>query len=316
VVKSDFRAGEFFVVVLTWKKSIILQIAINTSVRRRKQRYSTESLRIGRQDSEKDGMGGKRKVLAEQGGRRKKSTAQKRLDRLATECSGNMAGVEAGEQLDLEVAIRVSAKEVAPPESRHAAELQRLIGPALRKPKPPLRINQQYARFLWEEDSEAEDEGGEQRMDAEGMDLTFFPTPSLKVIKEKQGVLNQQEEEADVNWHKMTTGVVNNAARSRPKGTWTTYEDKQRVYRVSHRIVEIDNSIGVEKPGKRPESVTERKILNFLVTSIVPQGIKVGPRKGEPLSVSYLKGWVTALLDLWQVRSPRSVATVCTARRR
>jgi hypothetical protein len=40
------------------------------------------------------------------------------------------------------------------------------------------------------------------------------------------------------------------------------------------------------------------------MTSIVPQGIKVGPRKGQPLSVSYLKGWVTALVDLWQVRFP------------
>jgi hypothetical protein len=199
-------------------------------------------------------MNGKRKALAPAGGGRKKTRTQKRVDRLAAECSGNMAGVEAREQLDVEVAIRASAKEVAPPESRHAAELQRLIGPAPRKPVSPIRINQQYARFLRDEDSEAEDEGEMQGMDLDGMEAPFFPTPSRKVIKEKRSVLDQQEEEDDANWHKTTRGLVHNAARSRPKGTWTTYEDKQQVYKVSRHIVETDNSIGVEKPGKRPES--------------------------------------------------------------
>jgi hypothetical protein len=203
-------------------------------------------------------MQGKRKASAPAGGGRKKTRTEKRVDRLAAECSGNMAGVEAREQLDMEVAIRASAKGVATPESRHAAELQRLIGPAPRKPVSPIRINQQYARFLRDEDSEAEDEGEEQGMDLDGMDAPFFPTPSLKVIKEKKRVLDQQEEEEDVNWHKVQRGLVNNSARSRPKGTWTTYEDKQQVYKVLRHIIEkADNSIGVEKPGTRLESQSQ-----------------------------------------------------------
>ena len=34
---------------------------------------------------------------------------------------------------------------------------------------------------------------------------------------------------------------------------------------------------------------------------MVPQGHKDGPKKGQPLSPIYLKGYVTALVDLWQV---------------
>jgi hypothetical protein len=47
--------------------------------------------------------------------------------------------------------------------------------------------------------------------------------------------------------------------------------------------------------------VTERKILDFLRYTVVPQGHKDGPKKGQPLSPVYLKGYVTALVDLWQV---------------
>jgi hypothetical protein len=47
--------------------------------------------------------------------------------------------------------------------------------------------------------------------------------------------------------------------------------------------------------------VTERKILDFLRYTVVPQGHKDGAKKGQPLSPIYLKGYVTALVDLWQV---------------
>ena len=47
--------------------------------------------------------------------------------------------------------------------------------------------------------------------------------------------------------------------------------------------------------------MTERKILDFLRYAVVPQGHKDGPKKGKPLSAIYLKSYVTALVDLWQV---------------
>jgi hypothetical protein len=168
-----------------------------------------------------------------------------------------MAGEEARERLDVEVAIRASAKEVAPPQSRHAPELERLIGPAPRKPVSPIRIDPDFARFLRDEDSEAEEEDQEQGMNLDGLEARFFPTPSRKVIREKRSIVDAREEEDDMNWHKTTRELVHNAARARPKGTWTTYEDKQLVYKVSRHIVEIDNSIGVEKPSKGPESQSQ-----------------------------------------------------------
>jgi hypothetical protein len=184
-------------------------------------------------------MQGKRKATTQKGGRKKKTREEKRFDRLTAECSGNMTGIEAREQLDMEVAIRASAKEVAPLESRHAPELLHLIGPAPRQPPSPIRINSQYARFLRGEDSEAEDgDEGEEGREPDGIDATFFPTPSLKEIKAKKLVLDEQERQEDLNWYKLKTGLVRNAARSRPKGTWSTYEDKQQVYKVSWRFIE------------------------------------------------------------------------------
>jgi len=47
--------------------------------------------------------------------------------------------------------------------------------------------------------------------------------------------------------------------------------------------------------------VTERKILDFLRYTVVPQGHKDRPKKGQPLSPIYLRSYVTALVDLWQV---------------
>jgi hypothetical protein len=47
--------------------------------------------------------------------------------------------------------------------------------------------------------------------------------------------------------------------------------------------------------------VTERKILDFLMYTVVPRGHKDGPKKGQPLSSSYLNNYVTALVDLWKV---------------